>query len=143
MNGILCKVNRNVNLSKTNAIFYGLSRKSSTNSDYEFLHKSNMNTYYFQKSLPRLPIPKLNKTIERYLDAQRPILTPEEFKQTEENCKKFLSRGTLPVIKFKLTYINKSLLIFQVEMNSTELSKKRTKSTNIRATFQSLGSRCT
>jgi hypothetical protein len=93
MNGIISRTNKSFNLSRTNAIFFGLSRKSSTNSDYEFLQKSNMPTYYFQKSLPRLPIPKLNKTVERYLDAQRPLLKPDEFKKTEENCKKFLSRG--------------------------------------------------
>lgn len=52
-----------------------------------------MPTYYFQKSLPRLPIPKVEKTLERYLAAQRPILNDEEYKVTEDACKKFMKSG--------------------------------------------------
>lgn len=63
--------------------------------DYQYIQRSNMPTYYFQKSLPRLPIPKIEKTLERYLTAQRPILTDEEFKFTEGACKKFVKAGKL------------------------------------------------
>lgn len=75
--------------------FYQIARKSSSyqNEDYQFLQKSNMKTYYFQKSLPRLPIPKAQKTLERYLTAQRPLLSDEEFKATERNCTKFMKSG--------------------------------------------------
>lgn len=52
-----------------------------------------MPTYYFQKSLPRLPIPKIEKTLERYLAAQRPLLSDEEYKFTEDACKKFSKSG--------------------------------------------------
>lgn len=55
-----------------------------------------MPTYYFQKSLPRLPIPKIEKTLERYLEAQRPILSDEEYKFTETACKKFVKSGKYP-----------------------------------------------
>ncbi|CAG9798634.1 unnamed protein product [Chironomus riparius] len=61
--------------------------------DYQFLQKSNMPTYYFQKSLPRLPIPKIEKTLERYLAAQRPLLSDEEYKFTEAACTKFVKSG--------------------------------------------------
>lgn len=44
---------------------------------------------HFQKSLPRLPIPKLEDTCNRYLAAQRPILTPEQFTQTERVTRNF------------------------------------------------------
>jgi Choline/Carnitine o-acyltransferase len=66
-------------------------------SDYQFIQKSEMNTYYFQKSLPRLPIPKIEKTLERYLTAQKPILTEEEFKFTEDACKKFEKSGKIQI----------------------------------------------
>ncbi|CRL04579.1 CLUMA_CG017648, isoform A [Clunio marinus] len=69
------------------------STNSSADENYQFLQKSNMPTYYFQKSLPRLPIPKIEKTLERYLAAQRPLLTDDEFKFTEDSCKKFVKSG--------------------------------------------------
>lgn len=68
---------------------------SSTYENYQFLQNSNMPTYYFQKSLPRLPIPKAEKTLERYLAAQRPLLTDDEFRVTESYCKKFMKAGSL------------------------------------------------
>jgi carnitine O-palmitoyltransferase 2 len=72
-----------------------IARNSSSlqNEDYQYLHRSNMPTYYFQKSLPRLPLPKAEKTLQRYLAAQRPLLSDEEFKTTEENCTKFMKSG--------------------------------------------------
>lgn len=66
---------------------------SNSSDDYQYLQKSNMPTYYFQKSLPRLPIPKIEKTLERYLAAQRPLLSDEEYKFTEDACKKFSKSG--------------------------------------------------
>lgn len=75
---------------------YQIARNSSSSqNDYQFLQKSNMPTYYFQPSLPRLPIPKAEKTLERYLTAQRPLLTDEEYKVTEGHCKKFMKAGAI------------------------------------------------
>lgn len=75
---------------------FQITRHSSSFQDetYQFLQRSNMNTYYFQKSLPRLPIPKIEKTLDRYLAAQRPLLTDEEYRKTEDYCKKFSKSGT-------------------------------------------------
>lgn len=70
-------------------------RSSSGHDDYQYLQHSNMPTYYFQKSLPRLPIPKAEKTLERYLAAQRPLLTDDEYRLTESYCKKFMKAGIL------------------------------------------------
>ncbi|KAL1022742.1 hypothetical protein UPYG_G00031740 [Umbra pygmaea] len=39
---------------------------------------------HYQKSLPRLPIPKLEDTIRRYLAAQRPLLNEDQFRTTEK-----------------------------------------------------------
>uniref|UniRef100_A0A670IA92 Choline/carnitine acyltransferase domain-containing protein n=1 Tax=Podarcis muralis TaxID=64176 RepID=A0A670IA92_PODMU len=38
-------------------------------------------TKHFQPSLPRLRIPKLEDTINRYLAAQKPLLNEEQFRQ--------------------------------------------------------------
>lgn len=74
---------------------YNFIRYLSQNNDsYQYLQNSNMTTYYFQKSLPRLPIPKIGKSLERYLAAQRPLLSDEEYKITEDACKKFEKSGS-------------------------------------------------
>ncbi|KAM9324110.1 carnitine O-palmitoyltransferase 2, mitochondrial [Gastrophryne carolinensis] len=52
--------------------------------DTEHIHRSIVPTMHFQKSLPRLPIPKLEDTIRRYLNAQRPLLDDEQFRKTEQ-----------------------------------------------------------
>ncbi|OCT85028.1 carnitine O-palmitoyltransferase 2, mitochondrial-like [Xenopus laevis] len=57
---------------------------SSGSSDTEYLRRSIVPTMHFQKSLPRLPIPKLEDTIKRYLNAQRPLLDDVQFKKTEQ-----------------------------------------------------------
>ena len=56
----------------------------------EYIHRSIVPTYHFQKSLPRLPIPKLEKTCERYLKAQLPLLSSVEYANTENIVKSFL-----------------------------------------------------
>ncbi|CAL8077711.1 unnamed protein product [Orchesella dallaii] len=52
--------------------------------EFQFLPGGPLPTYYFQKSLPRLPIPKLNLTCQRYIEALRPLLTPEQLAKTEK-----------------------------------------------------------
>lgn len=59
--------------------------------DYQFLQKSMIPTMHFQPSLPRLPIPKLELTCERYLAAQRPLLINEAYTKTEANVNQFKS----------------------------------------------------
>jgi carnitine O-palmitoyltransferase 2 len=46
-------------------------------------------TDHFQKSLPRLPIPKLENTCQRYLNAQQALLSEEELKETQDLVEKF------------------------------------------------------
>ncbi|CAH1153589.1 unnamed protein product [Phaedon cochleariae] len=57
--------------------------------DYQFIQKSKIPTMHFQQSLPRLPIPKLDLTCERYLAAQRPLLIDEAYRKTECNVNQF------------------------------------------------------
>ncbi|XP_066478949.1 carnitine O-palmitoyltransferase 2, mitochondrial isoform X1 [Tiliqua scincoides] len=50
----------------------------------EYLHRSLVPTMHYQKSLPRLPIPKLEDTMRRYLNAQKPLLNDDQFRKTEQ-----------------------------------------------------------
>ncbi|XP_051164327.1 carnitine O-palmitoyltransferase 2, mitochondrial-like isoform X2 [Leptopilina boulardi] len=45
---------------------------------------------HFQASLPRLPIPKLEDTCQRYLKAQKSLLTDEQFTKTQSYVDEFL-----------------------------------------------------
>lgn len=54
--------------------------------------KSIVPTTHFQDSLPHLPIPKLDETCKRYLRAQRPLLDPEAYKQTQSYVEDFLKK---------------------------------------------------
>lgn len=42
--------------------------------------------------MPRLPIPKLEESCQRYLKAQQPILTDAEWKETSAHVKQFLTK---------------------------------------------------
>lgn len=44
---------------------------------------------HFQPSLPRLPIPKLGDSCQRYLAAQRPILSDNEYQTTVQLTEEF------------------------------------------------------
>eukprot|EP00946_MAST-07B_sp_MAST-7B-sp1_P000496 g496.t1 len=48
-------------------------------------------TYSFQGALPSLPVPSLLDTIERYLESVRPMLTSDEFRDTERLASDFLT----------------------------------------------------
>lgn len=52
------------------------------NENYQFLQKSKLKTMHFQPSLPRLPIPKLENTCNRYLAALKPIWLNENYEKT-------------------------------------------------------------
>uniref|UniRef100_A0A452IUI2 Uncharacterized protein n=1 Tax=Gopherus agassizii TaxID=38772 RepID=A0A452IUI2_9SAUR len=49
----------------------GLRRGYSSDDSFQYLHRSIVPTMHFQKSLPRLPIPRLEDTVRRYLNAQK------------------------------------------------------------------------
>ncbi|VEN41671.1 unnamed protein product [Callosobruchus maculatus] len=56
---------------------------------YQFMQHSKIPTMHFQKSLPRLPIPKMELTCERYLAAHKPLLIDEAYRKTESNVNQF------------------------------------------------------
>ncbi|TKR81544.1 hypothetical protein L596_015397 [Steinernema carpocapsae] len=57
--------------------------------EYQFLQESEIPSYHFQKSLRRLPIPKLDKTCDRYLAAVKAIFSEEDYKNTEKIVRVF------------------------------------------------------
>ena len=66
---------------------------SSSSEDLRYIEpKTTVHTFHFQDSLPRLPIPKLEDTCRRYLDAQKPLLTPEQYEETKQLVDKFQKR---------------------------------------------------
>ncbi|KAK6308785.1 hypothetical protein J4Q44_G00202480 [Coregonus suidteri] len=65
------------------------NQRSYSSKDGEYLHKSIVPTMHYQKSLPRLPVPKLEDTIKRYLAAQRPLLDDDQFSTTEKLARDF------------------------------------------------------
>ncbi|XP_034944753.1 carnitine O-palmitoyltransferase 2, mitochondrial [Chelonus insularis] len=60
--------------------------------EYEYIQRSKVPTMHFQKSLPRLPIPKLEESCKRYLRALQPILTESEWQQSSANVAEFLKK---------------------------------------------------
>ncbi|KAI5938077.1 Carnitine O-palmitoyltransferase 2, mitochondrial [Manis javanica] len=55
----------------------------------QYLQRSIVPTMHYQDSLPRLPVPKLEDTLRRYLSAQKPLLDDAQFRKTEQFCKSF------------------------------------------------------
>lgn len=65
------------------------SSSAASKDDFNFLHKSIMPTDHFQRSLPRLPIPKLEDTCGRYLKAVEPLLSQADLQRTTKVVESF------------------------------------------------------
>lgn len=78
-----------------------ISRRISTkkNEEYQYIEKSKTPTMHFQLSLPRLPIPKLEDTCRRYLNAQRPLLSKEQLEKTAIYVNEFLIKDGIKLHK--------------------------------------------
>lgn len=72
--------------------FKNMSSKNVRDINYQYLQRSRVPTMHFQKSLPRLPIPELNKTGERYIKAIRPLLTNDQYGNAEQRTSNFINR---------------------------------------------------
>ncbi|KAJ9579432.1 hypothetical protein L9F63_024456 [Diploptera punctata] len=64
-------------------------RNRSNEDDYQYIQRSKIPTLHFQASLPKLPIPELDKTCNRYLAAQKPLLSHDDFVKTEAIVNEF------------------------------------------------------
>lgn len=67
--------------------------------EYQFLQQSKVPTLHFQQSLPRLPIPLLEKTCERYLAALKPLLIDEGYRKSEDVINRFKTTTGLQLQK--------------------------------------------
>uniref|UniRef100_A0A182JUM5 Choline/carnitine acyltransferase domain-containing protein n=1 Tax=Anopheles christyi TaxID=43041 RepID=A0A182JUM5_9DIPT len=65
------------------------SARPTTGDEYQYLQRSKIPMLHFQPSLPRLPIPELEKTCARYLAAQQPLLSSDAFERTKEIVNQF------------------------------------------------------
>ncbi|RUS68813.1 hypothetical protein EGW08_023424, partial [Elysia chlorotica] len=61
----------------------------SSSAEREYLHRTRVPTYHFQASLPRLPVPELEKSCERYLNAQRPLVSEVEHTELQRVVAEF------------------------------------------------------
>lgn len=66
-----------------------IASKSIRDANYQYLQRSKVPTMHFQKSLPRLPIPELSKTTDRYLKALQPLLTNDQYSQAQVRTNDF------------------------------------------------------
>ena len=57
--------------------------------DTKYINNTIIPTYHFQKSLPKLPVPKLEKTLEKYLYFSEPLLNEDEYNNTKKIVKEF------------------------------------------------------
>lgn len=73
----------------THARVITINGRKYSSQDSEYLHRSVVPSMHYQKSLPRLPVPKLEDTIRRYLAAQRPLLDDDQFRNTEKTAEDF------------------------------------------------------
>ncbi|XP_068632490.1 carnitine O-palmitoyltransferase 2, mitochondrial [Battus philenor] len=59
--------------------------------DYQYLQKSIVPTMHFQKSLPRLPIPNLSQTGQRYLKALKPLLSNKQYEEAQQRTSEYIN----------------------------------------------------
>ncbi|KAE9419950.1 hypothetical protein Angca_002382, partial [Angiostrongylus cantonensis] len=57
--------------------------------EYQFLQRSAIPTYHFQKSLRRLPIPKLSDSCNRFLKSAKVVLSDSDYGRTQKAVRKF------------------------------------------------------
>lgn len=61
--------------------------------DERYIQYSNVPTDHFQPGLPRLPIPKLDQTLQRYLASLKPVCSEEEFRYSQTCVAEFEKEG--------------------------------------------------
>lgn len=69
------------------------STTTSARSTNDYLHESIVPSMHFQAGLPRLPIPKLPNTCQRYLASQEVMLDPEAYAKTKQMVDAFEKEG--------------------------------------------------
>ena len=75
-------------------IFRGSSIRQKRRGDDYYIQESKIPTLHFQASLPRLPVPELADSCNRYLSAVQPLLSESEFQTTQQLAKDFSKEGS-------------------------------------------------
>lgn len=65
------------------------TKTTSSQNDYQFMQRTTVPMLHFQPSLPRLPIPKLENTCDRYLASLKPLLDDDSFQKSSALVKDF------------------------------------------------------
>ncbi|XP_026752133.2 carnitine O-palmitoyltransferase 2, mitochondrial [Galleria mellonella] len=88
-------VSKIINKKKSSHTFFQIRNFSKIRKlrdvNYQYIQQSKLPTMHFQKSLPRLPVPELSKTGERYLKSLRPLLTDDQFEQARRRTTDFVT----------------------------------------------------
>ncbi|GBG27714.1 Carnitine O-palmitoyltransferase 2, mitochondrial [Hondaea fermentalgiana] len=71
-----------------------------------YLHETKIPTFHFQDSLPKLKVPKLEETLEKYEYFTKPMVSEEEFEQTRKAVAEFKS-GAGPSLQEELIALDK------------------------------------
>lgn len=80
----------NYSISVLNHTRYFSKDSNVLDANYQYIQRSKVPTMHFQKSLPRLPIPELPKTGERFLNAVRPLLSKDQYTEAVSRTKDFV-----------------------------------------------------
>lgn len=56
----------------------------------------------YQSNLPRLPVPKVQETIAKYLNSVKAVVSEEQYKRTEQAAKDFISSGAADKLQARL-----------------------------------------
>lgn len=93
-------VNKLVNLSQNTAAFRVFSTDSFKSDEYQYLQRGQIPMLHFQRSLPRLKIPELQKTCDRFLAAVKPLSqSPGGYDNFVNLVSQFRTTGTGPQLQ--------------------------------------------
>ena len=81
---------------------------SSSAPESPYLHETKIPTYHFQDSLPKLPVPKLEDTLQKYIYFSEPMVSPEEWEITKTVSKEF-ENGDGAVLQKELVELDKQV----------------------------------
>ncbi|GFQ92989.1 carnitine O-palmitoyltransferase 1, liver isoform [Trichonephila clavata] len=102
-----------------------------------FIAKRKPQLYSFQGSLPNLPVPDLDKTMDRYLQSVKPLLDEEKHKRMQILAKEFssgigkkLQRYLILKSWWTTNYVSINLMFVSTNNYSIELSSIRTNLVN-------------
>lgn len=93
-------VNKLVNISQNTAAFRAFSTDSFKSDEYQYLQRGQIPMLHFQRSLPRLKIPELQKTCDRFLAAVKPLSqSPGGYDNFVNLVSQFRTTGTGPELQ--------------------------------------------